>query len=113
MFTGLEDDTMKTAEIKIRVTEHEKNELKQSASSHNESLSAYMLRKSLPGSEDSMKMIPEQIDKCSFFNEIYHIISRNGSESLKDEIMELYKKYYQAIEERMNGYEKFETGQSV
>lgn len=84
---------VKKAEIKIRVTEQDKEKLMQSAYSHNENLSSYMLRKALCDDQDLMQSLPQQIDACNFFNEIYHAVSRYGSRQLKTEIMELYQKY--------------------
>lgn len=86
-------ESIKKAEIKIRVTEYDKNNLKQLASSHGESLSSYMLHRGLCIDQDLLRSLPQQIDTCNFFNEIYHTIEKYGSEQLKKEIMTLYEKY--------------------
>lgn len=83
----------KTESIKIRITKKDKDRLMKKAKSSNESLSGYMLRKSLCGDSDLSSVIPQEIDIWNFFNEIYHEIDKKGSEQLKADIQSIYQKY--------------------
>ena len=85
--------TSKKAEIKLRVTEHQKDKLKRLAKDHNESISSYILNKSLGRGQGLLEILPQQIEDSNFLNEIYHMVEMYGSESLKKEIKKLYESY--------------------
>lgn len=83
----------KKAEIKLRVTERQKDKLKKLAKDHNESLSSYILNKSLGEGQGALEALPQQIEDSNFLNEIYHRVVIYGSESLKKEVKALYEDY--------------------
>ena len=79
--------------IKFRVTKKEKEALKQLADNGNESLSSYILRKSLYEASDLSDLLPPMIDTINFFNEIYHVIQKSGNDQFVSKISLLYQKY--------------------
>ena len=83
----------KKAEIKLRVTERQKDKLRRLAKDHNESLSGYILNKSLGEGHGALEALPQQIEDSNFLNEIYHRVVIYGSESLKKEVKALYEDY--------------------
>lgn len=83
----------KTEFIRFRVTPKEKDKLIHAAESGNESLSSYILKRSLqeyPGIFDSF---PQIIDTNNLFNEIYHRVEKSGNKTLAKEIISLFRQY--------------------
>lgn len=72
--------------IRIRVSKKEKETLKQLASSTNETLSSYMLQKSMYTDSDSLKSLPSMIDSWKFLNEVCHEVEKSNDEQLKNRI---------------------------
>lgn len=93
--------TSKKAEIKLRVTERQKDKLKRLAKDSNKSMSSYILNKSLGGGQGMLEILPQQIEDSNFLNEIYHMVEMYGSETLKKEIRELYGSY--TMQKRKDG----------
>ena len=56
----------KKAEIKLRVKEYQKDKLKRLAKVNDESLSSYILNKSLGGGQGLFEILPQQIEDLIF-----------------------------------------------
>lgn len=85
----------KTESIKLRVTKTEKDRLISLSKAKKESLSSYMLRKSLEDSQGAYDVIPDKIEICNFMNEIYHEIEKCDNPQLKRNIRKIYQNYIQ------------------
>lgn len=83
----------KSESIKIRVTKEQKDNLVELAKSNKESLSGYILRKSLDNRQDSYGSLPEKIQICCLMNELYHEIAKRGDEQLIRDVKRIYKNY--------------------
>lgn len=83
----------KTESIKLRVTKTEKNRLIALAKVKKESLSSYMLKKSLEDSLESYDTMPDKIEICNLMNEIYHEVEKNGNQKLRKNIRQIYQNY--------------------
>lgn len=83
----------KSESVKFRITKEEKEKLVKTAKSENESLSSYIQKKICQEYPDPFQLLPHIIDTNNFFNEVYHIIEKNGNEALAKEIFLLYHRY--------------------
>lgn len=72
--------------IKIRISKKDKEKLINLSNKENESLSSFILRKSLSqetiSSHSSPYIKPTEIHLLNFVNEIYHEVSRSDNEKL-------------------------------
>lgn len=83
----------KKESIKLRVTKKEKDKLVKLSKAKKETLSGYMLRKSLDDSQNAYCTLPERIEFCTFMNDIYHEIAKTGNEQLEKSIEKIYQNY--------------------
>lgn len=83
----------KSESIKFRITKEEKEKLIRIAESRNESLSSYILKRSLQEYPDTFRSLPQIIDTNNLVNEIYHMVKRNGNEALMGELSSLLHKH--------------------
>lgn len=79
--------------IKFRVSMQDKKTLKQLADSNNESLSSYILRKSLYEASNLSNLLPLMVDTTNFFKEIFHKIQKNGNRQLISDVLQLYQNH--------------------
>lgn len=71
----------KDTSIRVRLTKEQKDKLKIKSKLNKESISSYILRKSLGAEMDVYQHIPDRVRVCAVMNEIYHgIVKRCGSE---------------------------------
>ena len=83
----------KKESIKIRISKIDKDKLKKLSNSTNESLSAYILRKSLCEDTDIMELIPQTVELQNLLNEIYHEIEKCNDEQVKNRIKNIMKNH--------------------
>lgn len=71
----------KDTSIRVRLTKEQKDKLKMKSKLNKESVSSYILRKSLGEEMDVYRHIPDRVRVCAVMNEVYHgIVKRCGSE---------------------------------
>lgn len=85
---------IKTETIKIRVNELEKEKLKKLADAENESLSSYILKKSLRTDTDYLNSLPDAIESLNILNEVWHEINKCNDEQFKKNIKNLLNKEF-------------------
>ena len=84
---------MKNEFIKIRISKKDKETLMKLSQKNKESISSYMLHKSLCENTASPINLAHQIDTINFINEIYHKINASADELLKAEVKALCNSY--------------------
>ena len=87
----------KNESIKLRVTKEQKEKLKYLSEQNNESMSAYLLRKSMENKTSSYRFISDKIDICNLLNEIYHGLvmsdGRQTEQKVRKKFQTAMKKY--------------------
>lgn len=83
----------KKESIKIRISKNDKDKLKELSNSANESLSAYILRKSLCEDPDIMELLPQTVELQNLLNEIYHEVEKCNDEQVKKRIKHIMKNH--------------------
>ena len=91
MSTTIKNNT-KNEIVKIRVSKEEKETLKQFAASTNQTLSAYMLHKSMYTDSDFLKSLPDLFETWRRLNDICHEVEKCTDISLKNRINNILKK---------------------
>ena len=76
----------KKESIKIRITKKDKDKLKKLSGLANESISAYILRKSLSEDADNVNVTPQTIEIYTLLSDIYHEIEKYGDVQLQNRI---------------------------
>lgn len=84
----------KTEFIKIRVNKQEKEKLKKLANITNESLSSYILKKSLRKDTDNLNSLPNAIESLNLLNEVWHEINKCNDEQFKNRIKNILNKEF-------------------
>ena len=84
---------MKNEFIKIRISKKDKETLMKLSQKNKETISSYILHKSLYENVDSPINLAQQIDTINFINEIYHKINASADELLKAEVKVLCNSY--------------------
>ena len=84
---------MKNEFIKIRISKKDKETLMKLSQKNKETISSYILHKSLYENADSPINLAQQIDTINFINEIYHKLNASADELLKAEIKALCNSY--------------------
>ena len=76
--------------IKIRISKKDKERLKNLSNKENESLSSFIIKKSLSqetvSSHSSPNITPPEIYLINFVNEIYHEVNRSDNKKLKGKV---------------------------
>lgn len=91
---------MKNDFIKIRISKTDKETLMKLSQKNKETISSYILHKSLYENADSPINLAQQIDTLNFINEIYHKINASADELLKAEVKALCNSYILNSERR-------------
>lgn len=79
--------------IKIRISKKDKETLMKLSQRENESLSSFILRKSLCHESVSGNTLSQQINTINFINEIYHKVSKSDNEKLRKEVATICNTY--------------------
>ena len=79
--------------IKVRISKKDKDKLLKLSKQSKESLSSYILNKSLCTTDNSTIALPQQINMVNFINEIYHEINKSKNELLKEKVKTICNSY--------------------
>lgn len=85
----------KDESIRVRLTKEQKDELKIKARLNKESVSSYILRKSLGEEMDIYWHIPDRVRICAVMNEVYHGIAKRCGSEMECAVREAF---YSALE---------------
>ena len=80
----------KNESIKLRVTKEQKEKLKYLSKQNNESMSVYILRKSMEEKISSYRFISDKID-CNLLNEIYHGLVMSDGRQTEQEVRKIFQ----------------------
>lgn len=81
----------KNESIKLRVTKEQKEKLKYLSEQNNESMSAYLLRKSMENKTSSYRFISDKIDICNLLNEIYHGLVMSDGRQTEQKVRKIFQ----------------------
>ena len=81
----------KNESIKLRVTKEQKEKLKYLSKQNNESMSVYILRKSMEEKISSYRFISDKIDICNMLNEIYHGLVMSDGRQTEQEVRKIFQ----------------------
>ena len=81
----------KNESIKLRVTKEQKEKLKYLSKQNNESMSVYILRKSMEEKISSYRFISDKIDICNLLNEIYHGLVMSDGRQTEQEVRKIFQ----------------------
>lgn len=88
---------LKLESIKVRLSKKEKDTIKYLSELNNETMSSYLIRKSMEDNRNFYLLIPDKIEICNLLNEIYHgvIVSegRQREPRIREVFQEALKKY--------------------
>ena len=81
----------KNESIKPLVTKEQKEKLKYLSEQNNESMSAYLLRKSMENKTSSYRFISDKIDICNLLNEIYHGLVMSDGRQTEQKMRKIFQ----------------------
>ena len=87
--------------INIRITKTDKDKLMKLAQQNNETLSNYILQRSLCTHSTSSETLPQSIHLINFINEIYHNITSYNDNELTEIITSICKSHFSNLEGRL------------
>ena len=84
-------EELKMESIKVRLSKQEKDTIKYLSELNKETMSSYLLRKSMENDMDIYQMMPDKIEICNLLNEIYHRVTLSVGEQKEQEVREVFR----------------------
>ena len=92
-------EELKMESLKVRLSKKDKDTIKYLAELNNETMSAYLLRKSMENDRNFYQLLPDKIEVCNLLNEIYHRVTASVGKQKEQEMSEIFWEVLKKYEE--------------